>query len=89
MAKKAKGKKTKKLDPVKDFDKPVRRTPRTGRLLGMEDPAIEALEEKALEYNDVRDERMRLSKREGELQDLIAVFGTGAENRGMIQTVRG
>lgn len=41
------------------------------RLPGMEDPAVEALEEKALQYAQVRDERIGLSQKEGELKEVL------------------
>jgi len=44
------------------------RTPRKQSLPGMEDAKIEALEELALQYADIRDQRMSLSKEEGELK---------------------
>ena len=53
--------------------KVVKKSPRPQRLPGMEDAAIDTLETLAHDYADVRDERMGLSKREGELQkDLLA-----------------
>jgi hypothetical protein len=49
--------------------------PRQQRLPGTEDAAIEVLEEKALEYADVRDQRISLSGQEGELkQELLALM---------------
>lgn len=54
---------------------PVNRKPRTPRLPGMEDAGIPALEKVAEEYADVRDQRISLSKREGEMQDdLLALM---------------
>jgi len=53
---KPKGKKLKGLDPKKDFDKPVKRKPRQGRLAGMEDNAIQDLEDAAIEHSDLRSE---------------------------------
>lgn len=55
--------------------KPTKRKPRTPRLPGMEDAGIAALEKIAEEYADVRDDRIALSKREGEMQDdLLALM---------------
>jgi hypothetical protein len=48
--------------------KPAKKTPRPQLLPGMEDNKIEALEEIALDYADVRDERIKLSQQEGELK---------------------
>src|ERR1700691_1840178 len=49
--------------------------PRQEPLPGMEDAKIEALEDKALEYAEVRDKRMFLSQQEGELKkDLLALM---------------
>ena len=45
-----------------------KKTPRPQTLPGMEDAAIEVLEEKALQYADVRDSRISLSQQEGELK---------------------
>lgn len=54
---------------------PINRKPRTPRLPGMEDAGIPALERIAEEYADVRDSRIGLSKREGEMQDdLLALM---------------
>lgn len=46
----------------------VKKGPRQPRLPEMEDAKIEALEDKALQYAEVRDERIGLSQREGELK---------------------
>lgn len=46
-----------------------KKAPRTDRLPGMEDAAIKELETLAEELSEVRAERIKLSKREGELQD--------------------
>lgn len=48
--------------------KEVKKGPRQQRLPEMEDNRIAALEDKALEYAEVRDERMGLSRKEVELK---------------------
>jgi hypothetical protein len=48
--------------------------PAQSRLPGMEDAAIEELESLAEQYADVRDNRIALSKREGEMQDDLAAL---------------
>ena len=49
--------------------------PKQSRLPGMEDAAIQELEAMAEEYAEVRDERIGLSKREGDMQDdLLALL---------------
>lgn len=49
--------------------------PKQGSLPGLEDRALQALEAKAEEYAEVRDERMQLTEREGELNDeLLALM---------------
>lgn len=48
--------------------KEVKKGPRQQRLPEMEDPKIAVLEDKALAYAEVRDERMALSSREVELK---------------------
>lgn len=48
--------------------KAVAKSPRPQALPGMEDAQIEVLEEKAREYADVRDSRIGLSQKEGELK---------------------
>lgn len=60
--------KPKKEVPAKKAEK----GPRPQRLPGLEDPKIEALEAKALDYAEVRDQRMALSSQEIELKkDLL------------------
>lgn len=44
-------------------------SPRPQSLPGMEDTKIAVLEEKAMEYADVRDQRIGLSKEEGQLKE--------------------
>jgi len=71
--KKSAKKKAAKVKPKKETK--ARRIPRTPRLPGMEDAGIVELEKLAEEYAEVRDERMALSKREGEMQDdLLALM---------------
>lgn len=41
------------------------------RLPGMEDPVLEDLEEAAIRYAQVRDERMALTKKEVDMQELL------------------
>ena len=59
----------KKLDPVEDFEKPVKK-PRQSRLPGMEDAPIQDLEEAAMEHSEtqsqivaLRDELKRTDER--------------------------
>jgi len=53
----------------------VNRKPRTPRLPGMEDAGIPELEDIAEELGDVQAHRIKLSKREGELQeDLLRIM---------------
>lgn len=59
-AKPKKGKKLKPLHPGRDFKKPVRRAPTQPRLPGMEDPAIQELEDRAREFSDLRLQRANL-----------------------------
>jgi hypothetical protein len=58
----------KKKAPAKKAAKPAKKTPRPQTLPGMEDNKIEVLEEIALQYADVRDDRIGLSQKEGELK---------------------
>jgi hypothetical protein len=71
----ARGKKLKKLHPGKDFSKPVRKMAKQPRLPGMEDSAIQELEDAAREFAEIRDERAELGKslaiKESELLDLM------------------
>ena len=53
---------------TKKAAKPAKKSPRPQSLPGMEDNRIEALEEIALSYADVRDERIGFSQREVELK---------------------
>ena len=53
---------------TKKAAKPAKKSPRPQSLPGMEDNKIEALEEIALSYADVRDERIGFSQREVELK---------------------
>lgn len=48
--------------------KPAKKSPRPQRLPGMEDAKIAELENKALDYADIRDERIKLSVQEGDLK---------------------
>ena len=53
----------------------VKKSPRQQPLTGMEDSKIDALEEIALNYADLRDERMSIGKKEQELkQQLLALM---------------
>lgn len=56
---------------VKDAGGDPDMPPKQGRLPSMEDTKIAMLEDKAEEYAGVRDRRMGLSKKEGELKDQI------------------
>lgn len=50
-------------------------TPKQGRLPGTEDPKIQEIHEAAEAYVDVRDKRIALSQKEGEVKkDLLAVL---------------
>ena len=53
---------------TKKAAKPAKKSPRPQSLPGMEDNKIEALEEIAMLYADVRDERIGFSQREVELK---------------------
>lgn len=65
---KPKSKKQRKaLDPARDFSKPVKRTPRQGRLPGTEDPAIQELETLAEQHSDLLGE---IRTQRNELKDL-------------------
>jgi hypothetical protein len=50
-------KKKSKLDPKKDFDAPLKKTP---RLPGMEDPAIQDLEDAAMEHSETQSQIVAL-----------------------------
>lgn len=60
----------------KKAEKPEsKKGPRQQSLPEMEDRKIEALEDKALQYAEVRDERIGLSQKEGELKkDLLQLM---------------
>jgi hypothetical protein len=65
----------KKASPKNGAEKKSNNKPKQGTLAGMEDRALSALEAKAEEYAEVRDERMGLTEREGELNDeLLALM---------------
>lgn len=68
--KKPKAKPKKKAAPKKATP-PRKSAPRTPRLPGMEDAKIEALEQVALDYAEIRDERMKLSSQEIDLKGKI------------------
>jgi hypothetical protein len=54
---------------------PVKKSPRQQPLTGMEDAKIDALEEIALDYADVRDKRMALGNKEQEFKgQLLALM---------------
>jgi hypothetical protein len=55
----------------KEAAKKANGKPKQASLKGMEDRALDALEAKAEEYVEVRDERMRLNAMEGELNDQL------------------
>ena len=56
--------------------------PRQARLPDMEDPQIEALESKAEEYADIRDQRMALTPQEKKLKnDLLALMKANNKER--------
>jgi hypothetical protein len=67
----------------------VKKGPRQQQLPEMEDRAIEALEEKAQEYVEARDERMGLSKKEvevkGQLLQLMKAHKREHYKRGPIE----
>jgi hypothetical protein len=71
--------KLKKLHPGKDFHKPHRKAAKQPRLPGMEDSAIQELEDKAREFASIRDERAELGKNlavaETELLELMTKNG--------------
>jgi glutamyl/glutaminyl-tRNA synthetase len=65
----------KKASPKNGVEKKAKKGPKQGTLTGMEDRALSELESKAEEYAEVRDERMQLTEREGELNDdLLALM---------------
>lgn len=77
-------KKTKKgssnaLDPVADFDAPVKREPKQKRIPGMEDNAIQDLEEAAIAHVELRSEivkvRDQLHESETRLASLLKANG--------------
>ena len=51
--------------------RPVQPKPRQARLPGVDDPVIEELQRAAEDYADVRDERMELTKREVQKQEML------------------
>lgn len=57
------------LDPVEDFNNPLRKE--QADLPGMENRAIDELEEAARRYAAIRDKRMALNDAETKLQDLL------------------
>jgi hypothetical protein len=69
---KTKGKKLKKLNAAKDFDRPVRRKARQARLPGTEDAAISELESLAENYAEARDRQREAGKEQKELRKSIA-----------------
>ena len=63
--------KTKPLDPVEDFEEPTR-VPVQEDLPSMEEPEIQELETLAAQYAVIRDKRIKLNEKEGELKkDLL------------------
>ena len=73
---------------AKKAAKEVKKGPRQQRLPEMEDSVIQAIEDKALEYAEVRDERMGLSRKEvelkGQLRDLMKANKKKTYHRGPI-----
>ena len=67
----------------------VKKGPRQQRLPEMEDPKVEALEDQALRYAEVRDQRMSLSQQEielkGQLLDLMKAQKREHYQRGPIK----
>jgi hypothetical protein len=67
----------------------VKKGPRQQSLSGMEDSQIEVLEDKALEYAEIRDERMGLSRSEvetkGQLLQLMKAHKREHYQRGTIK----
>lgn len=64
----AKEKAAKKPVAAKKGPIEIKSGPRQQRLPEMEDPKIQSLEDKALEYAEVRDQRISLSQKEGEFK---------------------
>jgi hypothetical protein len=58
-----------KAKPAKKAN--VKKLPRQASIPGMEDKAISAIENAALDYAEIRDERQDLSKQEGELKQKL------------------
>lgn len=71
MAKKRLRKMDRKLT---EPDKPTRSRPRQQDLPGTDDRAIQALEEAAADYAELRDERMTLTQRETELKGTLLLL---------------
>ena len=88
MSKKKKGKEAaandKTLDPVKDFETPVKRL-RQARLAGMEDAPIKDLEEAAIEYSDIlgeiRERREALKQADTRITVLMKKLGRTSYKR--------
>lgn len=85
MAKK-KGKKVKKLNAAKDFGKPVRRTPKQRQLSGMEDNAIQAIEDLAIEHSDITSE---ITARKVDLKSVDDKLGAVMRREGKKEYRRG
>lgn len=76
------------LDPLKDFDKPVKKS-RQARLPGMEDSPIKDLEEAALEHSELASEvlakRVELKAAKEKVATLMKSNGKKTYNRGGIR----
>lgn len=69
---KASGKSSKSNSKSKAAKKSnVKKLPRQASIPGMEDKAISAIENAAMDYAEIRDERQDLSKQEGELKQKL------------------
>lgn len=83
-----KQKKKKALDPVVDFEEPVKRKPRQARLPGTEDPEIEELEALAEEHSEtlgeIREQREELKRIQTALSKAMRRLGKKTYSHGGI-----
>jgi hypothetical protein len=66
-------KKKNKLDAKKDFDAPLKKT-RTPRLPGMEDPAIQDLEDAAMEHSETQSQIVALREELKRIDERLATL---------------
>lgn len=67
----AKKKKQKSKPKAKVNHKPVKKSPRQEALPGLEDRAVKALDTAAMDYEDVKQERMKLTAQESSLKEEV------------------